>query len=310
MTSDATARVSELLHEVAETHHVVYRITDGDDPDWASFYADWLARPLGAAGDPGRAAGAQPPRSRARAARPGLRRGRSRQAAGRTGTPSGSSSSSTAPADRPATGVPSRPWRPRGSRPSPTACSRSRRRCSSSTSRFGARATSSVTRSCTRGREYAAYGVSFITIGIMWINHHDCMRQIGAVDRTFLIDQPAAADVHRVRPVPDEADRRALPRRRPARGGPHLRGHAHDHRDLLRQLLVLCRPRHRRLLAEDADPRVISGISRVVPARRADLRRRDARRALEPEGRGGPVRRDRRLLSARELGLRARSRAA
>jgi len=27
---------------VAETHHVVYRITDGDDPDWASWYADWL----------------------------------------------------------------------------------------------------------------------------------------------------------------------------------------------------------------------------------------------------------------------------
>lgn len=35
-------KVSDLLHEVAETHHVVYRITDGDDPDWASWYADWL----------------------------------------------------------------------------------------------------------------------------------------------------------------------------------------------------------------------------------------------------------------------------
>jgi hypothetical protein len=34
--------VSGLLHEAAETHHVVYRITDGDDPDWASWYADWL----------------------------------------------------------------------------------------------------------------------------------------------------------------------------------------------------------------------------------------------------------------------------
>jgi hypothetical protein len=36
------AAVSALLHEVAETHHVVYRITDGVDADWASFYADWL----------------------------------------------------------------------------------------------------------------------------------------------------------------------------------------------------------------------------------------------------------------------------
>ena len=35
-------RVSELLREAAETHHVVYRIVDGDDPDWASWYADWL----------------------------------------------------------------------------------------------------------------------------------------------------------------------------------------------------------------------------------------------------------------------------
>jgi hypothetical protein len=35
-------RVAELLHEAAETHHVVYRITDGADDDWASWYAHWL----------------------------------------------------------------------------------------------------------------------------------------------------------------------------------------------------------------------------------------------------------------------------
>jgi hypothetical protein len=34
--------IADLLHEVSETHHTVYRITDGDDPDWASWYADWL----------------------------------------------------------------------------------------------------------------------------------------------------------------------------------------------------------------------------------------------------------------------------
>jgi hypothetical protein len=37
-------RVAALLHEAAETHHTVYRITDGEDPDWASWYADWLVR--------------------------------------------------------------------------------------------------------------------------------------------------------------------------------------------------------------------------------------------------------------------------
>jgi len=36
--------VADLLHEAAETHHRVYRITDGEDADWASWYADWLLR--------------------------------------------------------------------------------------------------------------------------------------------------------------------------------------------------------------------------------------------------------------------------
>lgn len=35
--------VSRLLHEAAETHHRVFRIVDGADDDWASWYADWLA---------------------------------------------------------------------------------------------------------------------------------------------------------------------------------------------------------------------------------------------------------------------------
>jgi hypothetical protein len=36
------AKVRDLLHEAAETHHIVYRITDGTDEDWASWYAEWL----------------------------------------------------------------------------------------------------------------------------------------------------------------------------------------------------------------------------------------------------------------------------
>jgi hypothetical protein len=38
----STQQIADLLHEAAETHHVVYRIVNGDDPDWASWYADWL----------------------------------------------------------------------------------------------------------------------------------------------------------------------------------------------------------------------------------------------------------------------------
>ena len=37
-----TARVAELLAEAAETHHRVYRISDGADDDWATWYARWL----------------------------------------------------------------------------------------------------------------------------------------------------------------------------------------------------------------------------------------------------------------------------
>ena len=31
-----------MLHEAGETHHRVYRIVDGADDDWASWYAWWL----------------------------------------------------------------------------------------------------------------------------------------------------------------------------------------------------------------------------------------------------------------------------
>ena len=41
---ERTDRIRDLLHEAGEVHLVVYRITDGADDDWASFYADWLVQ--------------------------------------------------------------------------------------------------------------------------------------------------------------------------------------------------------------------------------------------------------------------------
>jgi hypothetical protein len=38
----ALESISSLLHEAGETHHRVFRIVDGADDDWASWYADWL----------------------------------------------------------------------------------------------------------------------------------------------------------------------------------------------------------------------------------------------------------------------------
>jgi hypothetical protein len=40
---ERATKVSELLHTAAETHHIVYRIVDGDDKDWATWYSEWLS---------------------------------------------------------------------------------------------------------------------------------------------------------------------------------------------------------------------------------------------------------------------------
>jgi len=40
--TDVLEQIGGLLHEVAETHHRVFRIVDGADDDWASWYARWL----------------------------------------------------------------------------------------------------------------------------------------------------------------------------------------------------------------------------------------------------------------------------
>jgi hypothetical protein len=40
--AEATEQIGALLQEAAETHHRVYRIVDGADDDWASWYAWWL----------------------------------------------------------------------------------------------------------------------------------------------------------------------------------------------------------------------------------------------------------------------------
>lgn len=49
MTDDRVERVAAVLRQAGETHHAVYAIVDGDDPDWATWYADWLVNlsPLG-----------------------------------------------------------------------------------------------------------------------------------------------------------------------------------------------------------------------------------------------------------------------
>ena len=42
MAGTDEGRLAALLREAADLHHRVYRITDGEDRDWASWYAAWL----------------------------------------------------------------------------------------------------------------------------------------------------------------------------------------------------------------------------------------------------------------------------
>jgi hypothetical protein len=42
MSDDARAKISSLLSQVSEVHHMVFADTDGTDDDWATFYSDWL----------------------------------------------------------------------------------------------------------------------------------------------------------------------------------------------------------------------------------------------------------------------------
>jgi len=37
---DPVGKISELLHEAGEARHTVYRITNGADDDWASWYSE------------------------------------------------------------------------------------------------------------------------------------------------------------------------------------------------------------------------------------------------------------------------------
>ena len=41
-SGDLVEAMADLLHQAAETHHIVFGIVDGNDADWASWYSDWL----------------------------------------------------------------------------------------------------------------------------------------------------------------------------------------------------------------------------------------------------------------------------
>jgi uncharacterized membrane protein len=106
---------------------------------------------------------------------------------------------------------------------------------------------------------YAAYGISFLTLGIVWVNHHTVFRQIGRVDRTFLFINVLFLMVIAFSPFPT----RVLAEHMREQSKPAAFAYG-----LTFTLMAVCYGAlwfyavRRRLIAPEADPRVVSGISR------------------------------------------------
>ncbi len=108
---------------------------------------------------------------------------------------------------------------------------------------------------------YLAYAVSFVTIGIMWINHHTMMDQIERADRRFLIATIGLLMCIAFVPFPTRIV------------AEHIRGAGAQDAALLYGFTLVVTAimfnvnwfyasRGRRLLRADADSAIVSGITR------------------------------------------------
>jgi uncharacterized membrane protein len=107
---------------------------------------------------------------------------------------------------------------------------------------------------------YLAYAISFSTIGIIWVNHHAVMKQIDKVDRTFLFINVVFLMVVAFSPYPTRVLAATL------RDGSKAAAFAYG---LTFTAMAVCYGSMwfyaaigNRLIAADADPAVVSGISR------------------------------------------------
>jgi uncharacterized membrane protein len=109
--------------------------------------------------------------------------------------------------------------------------------------------------------QYAAYAVSFLTIGIIWVNHHACFDQIGRADRRFLFINVAFLACVAFIPFPTRLV------------AEHLRDDGLRAAAIAYGLTLVATALGfaafwfyaalgRRLIRDDADQRVVSGISR------------------------------------------------
>jgi uncharacterized membrane protein len=109
---------------------------------------------------------------------------------------------------------------------------------------------------------YAAYAVSFVTIGIMWINHHASMGQIGRVDRRFLIATVGLLMCIAFVPFPTRIVAEHF-REAGAQDAALLYGFTMVATAIMFSVTWFYACVGGRLLRRDADPRVVSGITRA-----------------------------------------------
>jgi uncharacterized membrane protein len=108
---------------------------------------------------------------------------------------------------------------------------------------------------------YFAYAISFVTIGIMWVNHHVVFEQIERVDRMFLFINVAFLMLVAFVPFPARLVAEHL-RGSGAQEAALTYGFTFTLTAVLYNAVWFYAALGRRLLRHDADPRIVSGISR------------------------------------------------
>jgi uncharacterized membrane protein len=109
---------------------------------------------------------------------------------------------------------------------------------------------------------YAAYAVSFVTIGIIWINHHAVMAQIGHVDRVFLMLSVLFLAVIAFIPFPTRLLAESILRPEDVQAAALAYGVVLTLTAVMFNALWWYAARGNRLLRADADQRTVDGISR------------------------------------------------
>jgi uncharacterized membrane protein len=108
---------------------------------------------------------------------------------------------------------------------------------------------------------YAAYALAFLTIGIMWINHHTVFRQIDRIDRTFLTINIFFLMVVAFVPFPTSVLADHL--QHDSKAASFAYGATMTLMAAMYNLLWLYAASGRRLIAADADERTVTGITRA-----------------------------------------------